>query len=212
MINASPRYQTPQFIADLKRIIREKEIDLLVPQFEELFNIASHLDQFKGLTEVFLSPFETLARFYDKAAFVRLCEELPIRVPRTTIVTDKDTLKKAAGDYEQYFTRASFSRGGVELLTNTGLLANATKIDNCHPTPQNPWLAQEFVHGTDLCSFSVVQSGRLTIHRTYEHPKTLEHRRHPVRLHRRAADPGCSAALRGGHRLSRLDLLRFPQG
>ncbi|RJP28621.1 MAG: ATP-grasp domain-containing protein [Actinobacteria bacterium] len=175
MITASPRYRTAEFIADLKEIIREKEIDLLVPQFEELFYIARYLDEFRGLTEVFLSPFETLVRFHNKAAFIRLCNNLSIRIPPTTIVTDEGALENAIGEYEHYFARASFSRGGVELLTNTGPLANAVKIEDCHPTPQNPWLVQEFVHGTDLCSFSVAHHGRVAVHCTYEHPKTLEH-------------------------------------
>lgn len=175
MLTPSPRYETEGFIAELKRIIAVKRIDLLVPQFEELFYIARYLSEFEELTDVFLSPFEALARLHNKAEFVRLCSELSLRVPRTTIVVDRKSLRTAVKEYGRYFARAAYSRGGVELLTNTGPLANAMDIEDCRPTPENPWLVQEFVRGTDLCTFSVARRGRLTVHCTYEHPKTLEH-------------------------------------
>jgi predicted ATP-grasp superfamily ATP-dependent carboligase len=175
MLTASPRYETGKFISDLKRIIHDKDIDLLVPQFEEMFYIAWHLDEFSELTQVFLSPFETLVRFHNKAEFIGLCAELSIRVPRTTTVTDQKGLRAAIEGYEQYFARAAYSRGGVELFTNTGPLAGEFKLEDCHPTSRNPWLVQEFIHGKDLCSFSVAHDGRVVVHCTYEHPKTLEH-------------------------------------
>jgi len=175
IITSSPRYETQEFIIDLKRIISTKKIDLLIPQFEEMFYIARHLIEFEELTEVFLSPFETLARLHNKAEFVRLCSEMSLRIPRTTVVTDLESLRAAADEYGRYFARAAYSRGGVELLTNTGPLANAMSMDDSHPTPENPWLVQEFVHGEDLCTFSVARDGLVCVHCTYEHPKTLEH-------------------------------------
>jgi hypothetical protein len=175
MITSSPRYETVKFIADLKQIIVARKIDLVLPQFEEMFYIARHLTEFNELTEVFLSPFETLARFHNKAEFVRLCSQLSMRVPRTTIAMDRRSLRTTIEEYDRYFARAAYSRGGVELLTNTGPLANVMSIDDCRPTPENPWLVQEFVQGTDLCTFSVARRGRIAVHCTYEHPKSLEH-------------------------------------
>src|SRR5262249_42974249 len=77
--------------------------------------------------------------------------------------------------FDEYFARAAFSRGGVTLLTNTGPLAGAVKLEDCQPTEQNPWLVQEFVHGEDLCSMSVAHHGKLAAHCTYRHPLTIEH-------------------------------------
>ncbi len=58
---------------------------------------------------------------------------------------------------------------------NTGALGGAVALEDCHPTSENPWLVQEFVHGEDLCSFSVARCGRLVAHCTYRHPLTIEH-------------------------------------
>jgi len=175
LITAAPRQQPLQFLDDIKRIIQEKSIDLLLPMFEEVFYLTRHLDEIAPLTEVFASPFETLYRFHDKSRFLGLCAELGIRAPRTTRVTSLEDLQKAVKEYDEYFAKAVYSRGGVELLTNTGPLAGAVRIEECRPSEENPWLVSEFVHGEDVCSFSVARHGRVAAHCTYVHPKTIEH-------------------------------------
>ena len=175
LLTAQPRQETLKFLEDLKQIIQEKSIDLLIPMFEEVFYISKHLEEFTPLTSVFASPFDTLFRFHDKSQFLALCAELNIRAPRTTTATSLEELKSAVKEYDEYFARAVFSRGGVELLTNTGPLAGAVNIEECRPTAENPFLVQEFNHGLDMCSFSVAQHGRLALHCTYVHPKTIEH-------------------------------------
>lgn len=172
---ASPRFETRQFIDDIKRIVVEKKIDLLAPQFEEMFYLAAYLPEIAELTEVFLPPFDTLVRFHNKEEFVKLCNELSILVPKTTMVSDEEGLRKAMEEYGQYFGRAVYSRGGVELFTNVGPLAGRVSAEEVHPTVENPWVMQGFVQGTDLCSFSVVHNGKVALHCTYEHPKTIEH-------------------------------------
>jgi hypothetical protein len=65
--------------------------------------------------------------------------------PRTLVAHDDASLREAIGQFPEYFARAAFSRGGVALLTNTGPLAGAVSVDDCHPSDDQPWLVQEFV-------------------------------------------------------------------
>lgn len=175
IITAPPTQETLRFLEELKQIIRKKSIDLLIPMFEESFYIAKHLPEFTCLTDVFLSPFETLERFHNKIQFLELCAELSIRAPRTITATDDEELRTAVKEFDQYLARAVYSRGGVELLTNVEPLEGTVPIEDCHPTRENPWLVQEYVHGTDVCSFSIVQNSRVAAHCTYVHPKIIEH-------------------------------------
>ena len=68
----SPRSDTAGFLAELERIAREHEIDVVVPAFEEAFYISTQLERLSRVTKVFVSPFGTLAR---RALFatVRFC-------------------------------------------------------------------------------------------------------------------------------------------
>ena len=174
-VTASPRFDRPQFLADVNRIAEKDRIDLLLPAFEEVFYLAWHADELAPRMELFFPRFETLRRLHDKSALVELAESLGIPTPRTLVVESQDDLRAAVADLDRYFARACFSRGGVSLLTNVGPLASQLAIEDCHPTPENPWLVQEFVDGEDLCTFSVVHHGKISAHSAYVHPRELEH-------------------------------------
>jgi predicted ATP-grasp superfamily ATP-dependent carboligase len=175
LIVPSPKFETAQFVVRLEEIVRTLSIDLVVPCFEEVFYLAKHLPDLSPALPIFCSPLETLVRLHDKQAFTRLTQDLGLPIAPTRVATSDAELAAATAEFPEYFARPSFSRGGVTLLTNTGPLAGAVRIEDCHPTPAEPWLVQEFVHGSDVCSFSVAQHGRLVAHCTYEHPLTIEH-------------------------------------
>ena len=131
----SPRRDTAGFLAELEWIAGEHEIDVIVPTFEEAFYISTQLARLSRVTEVFASPFRTLACLHDKVAFERLVARLGLPIPETVVVRSGEELSEATGPLERYFARAVFSRGGVCCLTNTGPLAGALDMDEVHPTP-----------------------------------------------------------------------------
>lgn len=175
IITSAPAFETEQFIAEIKDIIRDKSIDILVPCFEEVFYLASAFEDLSQITKPFMSSLDVLAKLHNKETFTTLTEELGVPIAKTLVATSDEELASAIATFPEYFGRAAFSRGGVELLTNTGPLAGVIDAANVHPTVDQPWLIQEFVHGEDLCSFSVAQHGKVALHCTYRHPMTIEH-------------------------------------
>ncbi|MCA9779102.1 MAG: ATP-grasp domain-containing protein [Candidatus Eremiobacteraeota bacterium] len=173
-VTAPPRFETRKFIDDLKRLITENSIDLLVPTMEEVFYISYHQEELRELTDVFCSSFESLHTLHHKARFQELCGSLGLRVPQTVVATNMDELKEAINSFEHYIARPSFSRGGFKLLANTGGRAGILKLEDCDPTVENPWLIQEFVTGDDLCSYSIARNGKLASHLCYETPVEVE--------------------------------------
>jgi hypothetical protein len=127
----SPRGDTAGFLAELERIAREHEIDVIVPAFEETFYISTQIERLSRFTKVFASPFSVLVRLHDKGAFERLVAGLGLPIPQTVLVTSHHELREAAGRLGSYFARAAFSRGGICCLTNTGPLAM------CHSAGQS---------------------------------------------------------------------------
>jgi predicted ATP-grasp superfamily ATP-dependent carboligase len=175
ILTASPTFEPRTFVGQIADTVKAHSIDLVVPAFEEVFYLSRHLGDLPHPERYFCSPLGTLARLHNKKSFVDLAQELDLPIGRTLTVTSDEELRSATQQFDQYFGRAAFSRGGVSLLTNTGPLAGTVKIEECHPTPQQPWLIQEFVHGEDLCSFSVAHHGKMAAHCTYRHPLTIEH-------------------------------------
>lgn len=171
-----PAQETEAFVDAISGIIDDWAIERLIPMFEEVFYLAAHRDRLEGRCELFFPPFDVLARVHDKASFADLCRSLDLPVAETITATDEQELRDAVGRFEHWFARAAYGRGGLDVLTNTGPLAGDGSLEDIHPTPDDPWLVQEYLEGVDLCSWSVVHGGRVVLHSTYEHPLTIEHR------------------------------------
>ncbi len=170
ILTVSPRFELAGFLADLKRAIREEGIDVLLPTFEEAFYIAAHHEELSQLTTVFSSPLPVLARLHHKGAFAQLAVDLGLPTPRSEVVADRDALRAATAARERYVARPVFSRGGTQVLTNAGPMKGLLALDACSPTTEKPWLVQDFVGRHEVCTFSVVQHGRVCAHSAYVHP------------------------------------------
>ncbi|WP_433662398.1 carbamoyl-phosphate synthase large subunit [Nocardia sp. CA-128927] len=171
----SPRSDTAGFLCELERIVREHEIDVIIPTYEEVFYIATQIERLSRAATVFASPFATLARLHNKGAFERLVKQLGLPIPETVLVTSDSELREAIDRLDRYFARGVFSRGGVCCLTNTGPLADALEIDEVHPTPVSPWLVQPYLDGETVCTYSTVHQGRVSAHLMYRIPRQRRH-------------------------------------
>lgn len=174
-VTASPRFETDQFIADIVEIVKQHDIELIIPTFEEAFYLAARVHDLPEGVQLFAGNFDKLARLHDKASFKRLVTDAGVPVPETVVATSDEELKAATEKFEHFFARAAFSRGGVGLFTNTGPLAGHMTVDDCHPTPDQPWLVQPFTDGPMVCSYSVIVNGRVTAHCTYAAPEQWAH-------------------------------------
>jgi hypothetical protein len=174
-VTASPEGDPEAFAADVERIAKENEIELVLPMFEEVFYLAAQHERLSKVTRLYAPPFMTLAQVHDKGTFQELCDRLEIRTPRTVLAHTRKELDAAIAEFPEYFARAAFSRGGVGLLTNTGPLAGHLSPDDCHPTEANPWLVQEFVGGPMHCTYSALHDGKVASHMSYRAPRQWEH-------------------------------------
>jgi glutathione synthase/RimK-type ligase-like ATP-grasp enzyme len=172
---APPAQEPERFIADIEGYCREHGIERIVPAFEEAFYLATQRDRLAETAELFTAPFATLARLHDKATFTTLAQELGLPLPETITCRSDEDLADAVARWPQWFARAAFSRGGVGLLTNTGPLAGHTRIEDVHPTPEQPWLVQPFVDGPMLCTYSSIRGGRVIAHLCYRAPRQWQH-------------------------------------
>jgi glutathione synthase/RimK-type ligase-like ATP-grasp enzyme len=174
-VTGSPRDDTERFVADVERIATDNGIDVIVPAFEEAFYLATQHERLSRAARLYAAPFATLARLHDKAVFQALTSRLGLRTPETLVARSDEELRSQIEHFPRYFARAAFSRGGVGLLTNTGPLAGHVAIEDCNPTPESPWLVQEFVDGPMLCTYTTFHDSTPTAHCTYRAPRQWEH-------------------------------------
>ncbi|ROZ88761.1 ATP-grasp domain-containing protein [Gordonia sp. OPL2] len=175
----APTQRTEDFIAAIVDTLDRYEITWLLPMFEEVFYLAAHRDRLaadRPDLELFFPPFETLAKVHDKVTFAEMCRDLGLPVAESITATSDAQLADAVAHWSSWFARAAFGRGGLDVITNAGPLAGETALDEIHPTPDDPWLVQEYLSGVDRCSWSVVHHGEVVLHSCYEHPLAIDNR------------------------------------
>lgn len=174
-VTPSPAFEPDAYAAAIEEIVKSRRIDLVLPCFEEAFVLARHADRIAPHAHLYCAPLGAIAQLHDKRAFVELSRGLGLRVPETRVATSRAELARACRELGEYLARPAFSRGGVVLYTNAGPLAGRVSLEDCDVAVDDPWIVQEFVRGTDVCSFSLAHHGRIVAHCCYEHPKTIEH-------------------------------------
>jgi len=174
-VTASPRADTALFLEQVADFCAEHSVEMIVPTWEEAFYLSTGRERLEEVAGLYTPPFETLARVHDKHSFEALVERLGIPAPVGVTVRSDDELREAVARWPHYFGRGVYSRGGVTLLTNTGPLAGRVRLEDVHPTPDAPWLVQEFVDGPMVCTYSTLHGGRVTGHCTYRAPRQYHH-------------------------------------
>ncbi|MCK0438564.1 ATP-grasp domain-containing protein [Gordonia alkaliphila] len=178
IVTRPPTQDPDGFVEDVIAIIDEHKVDWVLPMFEEVFYLAANRTKVQGDRDVtlFYPELDALLEVNDKSTFAELCKRLELPLAETIVCTTPEEFVAATQRWEHWFGRATFGRGGLDVITNTGPLAGETAVEDIKPTEQDPWLVQEFLVGTDRCSWSIVHEGEVVLHATYEHPLAIDDR------------------------------------
>src|SRR4026209_770310 len=95
-VTAAASAETEAFIADVERIVRENEIELVVPAFEEAFYLATRHAALSERTILFTAPSKTLARLHDKDRLPQPPERLGLPTPTSVVARSDEELREAS--------------------------------------------------------------------------------------------------------------------
>ncbi|WP_187274182.1 ATP-grasp domain-containing protein [Paenibacillus sp. N3.4] len=161
----SPAQNTAGFLATLVQIIENEKIDLLIPTCEEIFYIASGLEKLQQFCRIYCAPIQQLRRLHSKWSFIRRAEELGFEVPETLLIQSPgEIIAKTDTFRDGYVLKPEFSR-----------FAAKVRVIRHHKPPTDdldqesyPWVAQQFISGKSICTYSVVHRGKIIAHADYE--------------------------------------------
>lgn len=161
---SEPKNNTEDFIEELVSIIKNEQIDLLIPTCEEVFYIATHQQRLASLCEVFADDANTLLLLHDKFRCIQAAQSFGLSVPKTIFIRNKEKLKNMINDnpFERAVCKPVFSR----FSTNVLFLPEDNETSMKHVT-DGPWVYQERIDGTSFCSYSVCVNGNVLAHTVY---------------------------------------------
>lgn len=156
----SPRQEFNRFIAALVAIIQREKVDLLIPTCEEIFYVARGLDTLTQHCAVLAQPLEYLRPLHNKWEFARRARQHGLNVPATTLLTHPAQFSALQ---PPFVLKPVFSRFAARTLLPNDSAHHASII----PTLQSPWVAQHYIEGRQLCTYSLVHRGQITAHTCY---------------------------------------------
>ncbi len=172
-----PRHRPADYIDELVKLVKELDIHVLIPLCEEIFYISASLDRFSGC-RVLSAGRETLARLHHKGDFMAWARELGFTIPVTHLLSSPEEwnsqTEEAARMGESWVYKPAYSRfaskvilpgdisGGQEDLAGSSRAAAPLGIGLAAP-----WVAQQFIKGAAICTYSVVHQGEVSAHAAY---------------------------------------------
>lgn len=159
---APPRQQPSDFVRDLNRIIDEENIDIIIPTCEEAFHLALHRQSIN--CKIFASDIDQLSKFHDKFRFLDSARPYGISIPKTQLLESQsavDGVFRTSTIHGERVDALVFKRVYSRFAEGTVIRPTAKQLDTIKPSPDNRYVAQEFIPGVEFCCYAIAVKGKL---------------------------------------------------
>lgn len=152
-----PRFQSKHYGDVVEGLVKRENVSLVVPTCEEIFYLAAAWRERRMTARLFAPDTDVLARAHNKFAFIELCKSLNLAAPHTVLLQNGADLASIRSMASQMVFKPAWSRFASRVL----LQPKPEDLDDLAPTPQAPWVAQEFIAGQEISAYAIAQNGRL---------------------------------------------------
>ncbi len=167
-----PRQDPGGFSRALAEIARREGVDLIIPTCEEIYAVARGRAELEaagaggGRPMVLAEPLEKLRGLHDKGLFAQRALALGLCVPETRRLESTADLQAALAGGGEWVLKPVFSRFAARTRLPPHSAA-ALEAGRVRPSPSEPWVAQAYVRGRQVCTYSVAHHGQLAAHVAY---------------------------------------------
>jgi hypothetical protein len=158
-----PRRDPQAWIEALVTAIQARSIDLVLPTCEEVFYLTHGREALIPFCRVLTSDFELVHRLHHKGRFAAITRNWVLTVPETHLLVDRQALLRFGDDAARWVFKPAYSRFASQTLIRPSI----QQLVEIEPSHAQPWVAQRFVQGRELCSFSILINGQLRAHGCY---------------------------------------------
>ena len=167
-----PRQDPDGFTRALAEITRRERVDLIVPTCEEIYAVARGRAALEAAGAgsarplVLAEPLEKLRGLHDKGLFAQRARALGLCVPETRRLESMGDLQATLAAGGEWVLKPAFSRfaARTRLPPHSAAGLHAARV---RPSPSEPWVAQAYARGRQVCTYSVAHHGQLAAHVAY---------------------------------------------
>ena len=166
-----PPPTSPDFADEMLRIVKEEDVDVWVPVSSPASSLpeAQAAELLDGHCDVLHLDSDTLRRVDDKHAFAEMAAAIGLPVPVTHRITDPQQVLDF--DFDAHpgpWVLKSIPYDPVRRLDLTPLprptpAATAAFVRDLPISPEQPWILQDLLIGTEWCTHGTARDGRLQV-------------------------------------------------
>ncbi|MBP7759288.1 MAG: ATP-grasp domain-containing protein [Alphaproteobacteria bacterium] len=159
----APALDLQGFYQTVIKTIRERGIDLVIPVNEEIFFLSRIKEDIEKTARLFCGTATQLETLHSKWHYRSLVEGCGAEIPKSRYVKDPSSLLHALNELGNCIIKPEFSRGSFRtVLSPSWEQATLLSIEE-----SNPLIVQKLISGTEFCTYSVFNNGKLLAHACY---------------------------------------------
>ncbi len=158
-----PRFEPARYGDAVEALVVRENVSLVVPTCEEVFYLAHMWRERQPAALLFAPDIDLLQRVHDKYAFIDLCRSLGLAVPHTRLLRGEDDVLSVRAEAAELVFKPVWSRFASRVLVRP----SRAELDGLSPSPQAPWVAQQFLPGEELSVYAIAREGRLAAFSLY---------------------------------------------
>lgn len=153
----SPRYALADYADAMDTLLVAEECSLVVPTCEEIFYLARIWQERNFTAELFAPDLPLLEEVHNKDRFIKLCKHLDLPTPETRLLQSRADLDTTLDQCASLVYKPAWSRFADRVL----IQPKAGQLSTIIPSPQEPWVAQHYLEGEEICAYGVARNGHL---------------------------------------------------
>ncbi len=161
LVVPAPRLHPDEYVDALVKIVQEEEIDMLIPNWEDVLPISKRKSLFPSSCKVFVTEFDLLRRVHHKGNFISLLRSLDFETQKTEPLYNRENLERV--DIPVFALKQGFSRSSKYVYK----VRKGGPYPPVSPSKEEEWVAQEWLSGRVFCTYTLCHEGKVFAHSTY---------------------------------------------
>lgn len=164
----SPLKAPKLFVRAINKILVTQKVDWLMPTCEETFHVALQAEALAPRTKLFCPDIHSLDQLHNKFSFNQLLGALELPQLHSIRIEKPIEIGPALQQLPAFVLKPIYSRFADQLVIDDPAYRISSKLwEELGISEKRPWIAQAYVEGLQLASFSIIHEGKLTAHAVY---------------------------------------------
>ncbi len=159
-----PNRDPAAYCQAIARIVKDEGVDVVLPMCEEIYFLSEGRDALPGDALWMVPAWKQLHALHSKWEFIQLAGKWNLPVPPTRLLTSQEELETAFKEACWKVFKPVYSRFARQAIVNPKSLEAL-----CETAPSNdtPWVAQHYIAGQQLSTYSLAHEGKILAHVAY---------------------------------------------